>query len=400
MDIKKTGFARPRFNSANQLRPLRSLYRHCAAGRIIIALLVGVLSGCAALPLKKFTPVVTPPTNSSCAAAEFKLMKGESTNTLHYQLPPVATSATQFNISRQPGTSSTEPLFESYYTTILAAAQTRLPAGLKDHKVTKTLIEWLTSVSAEAQLDAQIADGTVRADDQQVGIERGAIKKHSDGHKLTHGDLKDFSNKLFDLHLKPGAAALITQDSSNSTFIKYFEAYYKGNFVDRMGTSLDKPQISSTVPDSEIVAAETVLLEFLIDLIDPTPVMGSDAVVTKTTIFYPGNSTKQPTAYSVDNYVQIPPGSATACGITAQNVWVLRDLANGASSQAAAVGGLVENTAGGISIGLGVLGKISIGDNQTLGVMVKTAASRIALRAALASSYWTLRHVKFNVDEP
>jgi len=127
----------------------------------------------------------------------------------------------------------------------------------------------------------------------------------------------------------------------------------------------------------------------------------SGSVDTNTT-FYPGNSTEQPTAYSTNPaiYVQIPKDH-NACGITTTNAWVLRDLANGASGQAAAVGGLVANTPGGISIGLGVLGKISIGDNQTLSVMVKTAASRVALRATLASSYcWTLRHVKFDVPEP
>jgi hypothetical protein len=99
-------------------------------------------------------------------------------------------------------------------------------------------------------------------------------------------------------------------------------------------------------------------------------------------------------------YVEIPEGTSTACGITTTNVWVLRDLANGASDQAAAVGGLVANTPGGLSIGLGVIGEISIRDNQTLSVMVKTAASRVALRATLASSYFILRHVKFNVVEP
>ena len=233
--------------------------------------------------------------------------------------------------------------------------------------------------------------------------------------------MKGFADKLFDLQLKPDAASLTGYSVNQSalsaerakslskrppldkTFIAYFEAYYKGNFVDRMGTQLDKPQISSTVPDSEIVAAETVLLEFLIDLVDRSPVMGNAAPesVIGGTIFYPGANTNQPTAYSTKlaPYVQIPT-DGNACGITTTNVWVLRDLANGASGQAAAVGGLVANTPGGISVGLGVLGKISIGDNQTLGLMVKTAASRIALRATLASSYWILRNVKFDVPEP
>ena len=73
---------------------------------------------------------------------------------------------------------------------------------------------------------------------------------------------------------------------------------------------------------------------------------------------------------------------------------------NAASDQATVVGGLVTNTVGGISIGLGVLGKISIGDNQTLSDLAKTAASEVALRAALATSYLTLNNMKFDVAQP
>jgi hypothetical protein len=385
-----------------------------AAGMLLLTGSAAMLSGCAAIPLKRLQPVVAPP-NTSCTSDQFEFLVSEPTE-FHYVLPGGApvNSVLRSNATRGA-------LYETYRSKIQTVVRAKLPLGLQQHKVTKAFTEFLTSVSGEAQLDAQVADGTLK-DSVQIAAEREAIRKHSAPSKLAHGEMKDFADKLFDLQLKPGAASLVNSPANqsglsakqaeflkahpplNQTFIAYFEAYYKGQFTDRMGTTLDKPQISSTVPDSEIVAAETVLLEFLIDLIDPTPVMGSDAQgsVTKSTIFYPGNSTSVPTAYSSNPgvYVQIPAGSATACGITAQNVWVLRDLANGASGQAAAVGGLVANTPGGISIGLGVLGKISIGDNQTLSVMVKTAASRVALRATLASSYWTLRHVKFNVTEP
>lgn len=231
--------------------------------------------------------------------------------------------------------------------------------------------------------------------------------------------MKDFADKLFDLQLRPGEAPLTnsspnlsglsakeiqlikTRPQPDKAFIAYFEAYYHGKFVDRMGTTVEKPQISTTIPDSEIVAAETVLLEFLIDAVDPTPVMGDTATVIDTTIFYPGGFSTKPTAISsgLANYKHIP-DDPDACGITTKNAWVLKDLANAASDQAAAVGGLVANTPGGISLGLGVVGKISIGDNQTLSAMVKAAASRVALRATLASSYWTLRYFRFNVPEP
>ena len=398
-------------------KPYQSDRSRLVASTLLITCAAALLSGCTLMPLKRFQPVIAPPNAPACTRDQFSFLLSESRDEFHYELPVSAASANEF-IARS--NTPTGPLFDSYYATVRTAVQAKLPPGLQQHKVTNAFLDLMISASGEAQLDAQIADGTLNTDRNsgQITDERNAIRRHKGPDKLTHGEMKDFADKLFDLQLKPGAAPLtpysvntsglsdsnrqfVSARSFDQTFIKYFEAYYNGKFVDRLGTSLDKPKISSTVPDSEIVAAETVLLEFLIDAIDSTPVMGDTATVTANTNFYPGKFTSVPTAnmYGLAKYVQIPTDH-TACGITTTNAWVLSDLANAASGQAAAVGGLVANTPGGISFGLGVLGKISIGDNQTLSVMVKTAASRVALRATLASSYWTLRHVKFDVSEP
>jgi hypothetical protein len=235
--------------------------------------------------------------------------------------------------------------------------------------------------------------------------------------------VKDFADKLFSLQLKTSATRLtgLPADESHlnaqekqtvkadkeaildSVFIKYFKDYYAGKFVDRMSVKVDKPVISKTIPDADIAGALTVLLEFAADTIDPTPVMGTvaaDAIDDKTT-FYPGGATNKPTflVYNPSHYEQIPT-DPTVCGITEGNAWILGYLANTASDETAAVGGLIANTPGGLSIGLGIVGKISIGDNQTLSVIVKTAASRLAERVTLASSYWLLRNVKFDIQKP
>lgn len=315
--------------------------------------------------------------------------------------------------------------FETYYKTVKPAVQNKLPPSIKGDKVADALTEFFIAVSGEAQLDAQVADGTL-TDTGQISAERTAIRKHGAPKQLTHGQMKDFASKVFNAQLKPGAANLVgsavnqnglspdqvkfsnAHPALDQTFIEYFEAYYNGKFIDRMGTSISKPTISTTITDAEITAAETMLLEFLIDAIDPTPVMGDGKDIASSKNFYPGKSTTAPTAITVKDpltqYIQIPtqtaPPDNTLCGITTGNVWVLTDLAKGASDQAAAVGGLIANTPGGVSFGLGVFGKISIGDNQTLSVLVKTAASRVAMRATLAATYWTLRNVRFNFPEP
>jgi len=371
---------------------------------------MAMLSGCTLMPLKRFQPVVAPP--APCEKAQFTFLPSERSEGkplgFHYVLPSGASKTNAMS-------------FKEYRSETQAAVRAKLPPGLQEHKVTKAITDFVTSVVGGAQLDAQIADGTLDTtkDSEQIAAEREAMRKYSGPSKLKHGEMKDFADKLFDLQLRTSALSFTRGPLSekglspkqveflrsltlDKAFVEYLKAYYKGNFVDRMGTRLDKPQISSTVPDSEIVAAETVLLEFIFDLADNTPVMGDADDESKANTFYPGGTGDKPTALTTElaKYIKIPAGSPTACGITTQNYWVLRDLANAASGQAAAVGGLVANTPGGISIGLGVLGKISIGDNQTLSVMVKTAASRLALRVTLASSYWTLRHVKFNVSEP
>jgi hypothetical protein len=373
-----------------------------------------LLSGCAAIPLNRLQPLIAP-TGSACQSEKGSFLANELTdNTFRYQLP-----------SRSITNQTSGSYFETYYAAVEQAVSDKLPPQLKQHKVVKAFTEYLASSFGEAQLDAQVTAGALMKvnsiTDDQYKVEKKAIKKHSAPSKLTHGEMKDFADKLFEFQLKSGPAsfagshaaklALIAEEDKtpdrtplDTTFVQYLDAYYKGQFVDRMGTTVDKPTISSTIPDSEMAAAETVLLEVLIDSIDPTPVMGNADSVDSNTVFYPGGSKSQPTAYTVNKsiYLKIPTpsGDPYPCGITTTNVWVLRDVANGASEQAAAVGGLVANTPGGIGISLGVFGKISIGDNQTLSVLVKTAASRVALRAALASSYATLRHFKFNVTEP
>lgn len=388
---------------------------HCGFAITISISTAFALVGCTALPLGRMRPIVAAP-NSVCGAGNARLLEGESINELHYVLPEGEPNA------RSRVTSVTS--FRQYRDRVRAIVHNRVPQGLQDHKVTNAFADYLASVSAEAQVEAQASQG--RFDSQAVANERESIRKNSPPMKLTHREMKDFSNKLFDLSLKvssasmtglpgnpPAAGARQNQNASarpplDKTLVAYLTAYYKGRFTDRLSVVSSKPTFSTTIPDSEIAAAETVLLEFMMDTIDPTPVMGDDPAssVSNTTHFFPGNSTDEPTAYATGlaKYVQIPnPSSATdpdVCGITTKNSWVLKDLANAAGDQAAAVGGLVANTPGGLSIGLGVIGKISIGDNQTLSTLVKTAASRLATRAGLASSYWTLRNVKFNIPDP
>jgi hypothetical protein len=383
------------------------------------------LSGCTLLPMKNLQPVIAPLAAGACNDTHaFLADEISKAANIHYTLPsdsiPLGGGARRVGVA-------TADNFEAYKTAVQNRVASKLPPALAQHRVTIAFTEFLTSASAEAQLDAQVANSKNVLDAGTIATERASIQKHSASPNLKQSELKDFGTKLFNLQLKHGPADFMASNTNldalgasakalastrpklDTVLVAYLKAYYDGKFYDRMGTAITKPQLPSvtslpslsnfSVPDSEIIAAETVLLEFLIDCIDPTPVMGDKTDHPSGTTFYPGNSSNEPTALTTNLavYVTLP---QDGCGITVKNVWVLKDLANAASDEAAAVGGLIVNTPGGISFGLGVLGKISIGDNQTLSDLVKTAASELALRATLATSYFTLRNITFNPIQP
>jgi len=392
---------------------------------LLAAFLACMLTGCTLLPMQILQPVIAPPApmpDGGLICTDPRLVDEHAifgpAVKVQYLLPgdhDLATSRPTRIIGADSGADS----FVHYREMVLERVAHKLPAELAGDRVTGVFVDFLTAASGEAQLDAQIADHTLY-DQSTIAAERASILRYSSAAKLKHAELKAFARKLFDLQLRHGPADFIgaapnlavlspkaralasTRPPLRTELVAYFKAYYDGKFYDRMSNAIAKPQmpltltagpspISFSVPDSEIVAAATVLLEFLIDCIDPTPVM----VDPTGTTYYPGNSPNEPTALATGftTSVILP---ATGCGINLTNVWVLKDLANAASDEVGAIGGLVVNTPGGFGWSLGAFAKISIGDNQTLSDLLKMAASDLALRITLATSYFSLRHVSFS----
>ena len=380
-------------------------------GRLSLAIFTLItIQGCTLLPMKTLQPVLAPPALGTCSNAAAPITE------IRYLVP-----SEQDNGAQRVASTASVGSFDAYRQAIQTRIDSKLPPELAQDRVTVAFRDFLTSVSAEAQLASQVQSPGFSVAQQVISNEKSSIEKHYSAPKLKQSDLKRFATRMFDLQLRHGPADFINSNLNaegltarskalatgrpkmGTELVAYLKAYYDGNFYDRMSTAISKPQLPSSikslsnfsVPDSEIVAAETVLLEFLIDSIDPTPVMGDKAGHPSGTTYYPGASTNAPTALAT-NYATYVVLQDDGCGINLKNVWVVKDLANGASDQAAAVGGLIANTPGGISIGLGILGKISIGDNQTLSDLVKTAASELALRSTLTASYFTLKNIKFD----
>jgi hypothetical protein len=373
-----------------------------------------ILTGCMAMPIKKFAPNIAAPELFCDPNPAIKNNPALLLTLLPEELPRLPGEPwDKFHYVAPDPTNDKNILFPSstkdYYSDVSAS----LPRDLQNDKVAIALSKFLTAQSAKAQLNAQVADQKrvqeqyskelfLGLDQARILSETKVIQAYSSLPRLTHGDLKKFANTLLgEARLKPGTPSLIATPPSRLAV--YFTALYKGSFYDRMGNVATKPEIGLTVSDAEIEGAETVFLEYIIDLLDKTPVLVATSGSGGGTLYYPGNPSNEPTAHHYDpqNAVQIPPASPDACGITQQNVWLLRDIASGSSNEAATVGGLVTNTWGGFSFGVPVLNlKLSIGDNDTLSSIVKAAASEAALRASLAAGYWSLRHLKLNISDP
>lgn len=404
----------------------RTSWNKFALCRVGLLLVVGTvelaLTGCTAIPLSRLKPPADAPSVTSCVnsnaneAARLLVQGDTSTKAPEFRflIPPRRrdpqntqdSKDTIAVLSHNPVMLASQQVATfKEYAAALEHIKTELPPSIQNDVVTDDIVRIMTVVTAESQLNSAFAANPKLTTSGDV---KDDITSYKLPRKITHGQLKAFADKFFDKEFQPNLLSLAgaeqksdTKDAANTdVFVAYFKTYYDGKFVDRLGQAVTKPAISSTIPDSEIAAAETVLFEYIMDRLDQTPVFGDQPDSDKATKFYPGGSSaSKPTVLTVDKerirYQQI---QDSGCGVTTANICLLTGMANGAADRAATVGGLVANTPGGLSIGLGVIGKISIGDNQTLSTLVKTAASRLALRLTYAAAYWSIQNVEINVS--
>ena len=380
------------------------------AGAIVLSI---TLPGCTSLPLKDITNIekLISTTSGTCKVAKPSLVQGAvssfvfilpvaaSDSTAETKTPGVAHQALDVNAPDQVRHAASFADFES----LSSAAKALLPAELQKDTATDTIIRLMLKTAALSQLaTAHALNVTV---DSSVDT---AVASYKVPDTITRGQLKDFASAIVKAQLRPSLGGPVKSDASSphkNAFATYFTNYYEGKFVDRLGQSIKKPQIASTtlsipisitIPDADIASALTVLIEYVADLFDTTPVLIDTPTVIAATKFYPGGTTSEPTAL-VANLAR-PHQLSSSCGVTADTAPILADVANAAADEAATVGGLVAQSFGGVGVSLGVFGKISLGDNQTVGTIVKTAASRVALRSSFAAAYWTLERIAGSSD--
>ena len=196
-------------------------------------------------------------------------------------------------------------------------------------------------------------------------------------------------------------------------FLQYFAAYYKGAYTDRFGTPIPPPAISTTIADSEISSTMTVLVDVIMDYILRTPVWVDN--VQKPTTFYPGGTNgagqkNAPTVYTVfsKKYPSIAQpiiletstkSGPKTCGITDLKAEAIQYIALSAGSRAQLLAGGIGGSFGGVNIGLGVLGKVSIGDNKTLQALAKAGLGSAFTHVGEYAAYQVLQ-VTPNIAQP
>jgi hypothetical protein len=360
------------------------------------------LIGCSAISINDIKPLIEK-AQGQCDAPKRILQASDG---FHFVLPHAAASG---RLTRGEYTVSAPAEARTFADFEAQAQSTRLllPEALNEDPVTDAIFRLMIKTSAQAQVEAAKAAGVTIPAEVEAQVAAYALPK-----RLRHSELTAFAKRLLRAQLAPVIVApdptRTARDPYKNAFAAYFTAYYEGTFVDRFGKSITKPQLAQTIagiegtplgtpitfaiPDADIASAFTVLLEYTIDLIDATPVLGDTAQAAAGTKYYPGGLTAKPTALAANlaHYAQV---SSSGCGVTAGNTKILADVAAAAGDKASALSGLESQSVGGFGMSLGVFGKISVGDNQTLGTIVKTTASRVAMRAAYAAAYWALQSI-------
>jgi hypothetical protein len=203
---------------------------------------------------------------------------------------------------------------------------------------------------------------------------------------------------------RPDAAG---SNAFNRAFTNYFQQYFKGQYVDRFGKPVQAPTSLQTISDNEISGTIQVFLDLVMDYALQTPVWYD-----KSNNYFPGvgNSSKnKPTVVVVGQMtnggmpLQLLPllddDHTESCGITKLKAEAIQYIAQTAGTRASAWGGEVGGSFGGINVGLGVLGKFSLGDNKTIHSIVTTTLSEIFTRAGEEASYRLLYVIAYKKND-
>lgn len=349
------------------------LRRHGFFGLCIFAVLL--LSGCGSVSLSKFTDsteAFLATSGLKCKKAANAIMTISATGTL---------SSESYIVPR----SSRKDV------DILSTISTK--RSLARSKVMEKLAKLSKIVSDRVQEDQKVA-GVL------------SLKPSQDLDKITSMKItpSEFRNFVEVFGEEPLSLATYTENVVKGTqdtpslgwlFKKYFEYYLDDKFVDRNGKKWVLPKIKSKIPNDVIVVPLAIFLEAFFDLELNMPIIVEGDGANR--VYYPAGNKEKPTADTIEyNGKKLIPilkivDDDSNCGITKREAKAIGFVSNLAASKSATLAGLVLETFGDIEVAFVVGGNFSIGDNETLAVLVKTlfevSSRRLTERAAYEVLY-------------
>jgi hypothetical protein len=192
------------------------------------------------------------------------------------------------------------------------------------------------------------------------------------------------------------------------TFKKYYQAYIRGEFVDRSGTQLSRPELKKTVGNDTLSGALVILLEAASDEVLETPVLytiGDDGKP----LYFPHEADLEPTVASVWKELDerkglvrlIGENEETQCGVTESEARAIGYVASLAGDRSSIVSGMVLESFGDVQVAFGVGGHFSVGDNETLATLVKTFFEVVSRRGTerLFFDFFDAYHVPMLPEE-
>jgi hypothetical protein len=169
----------------------------------------------------------------------------------------------------------------------------------------------------------------------------------------------------------------------------YYAFYFQKSFTTYLGSTITAPALSGptssgvTISDTQISQAALVFVEFLFDQLLHDPVWATyDSTGKTVTAYYPGGGTSRPTYLLVNSGIT-PVKIAdtnTGCGMNVLKAKAIDSLYNIFGTAASSEIALVVKSTGAIEIGLGVLGKLNVGDNTLVAELTKDIGAEIVER--------------------
>jgi hypothetical protein len=202
---------------------------------------------------------------------------------------------------------------------------------------------------------------------------------------ITQSDLLAFTQKLLPFALRQTPVYWASHYPYWDRFEQYYAAYFQNTFVDSFAHYIPSPNASLAIDDTEIANAAGVFVEWLLDeLLTPTVWIGGDG------FYYPGNDTgnnHQPTFVTVfgkpaKSFPNKDP--FYGCKMNLFKAKAITYLATQFSKALAAETSSVTKSLGGFELGLGILGKVNIGDNSTVVTVTSSVMGLIARRLTVA----------------